>query len=400
MPKAHLQFHPLTFVEEPDGVLVGSLAAQSYAVLPADGAELLRRLMDGVSVDDAARWYGATFGEPIDMADFLATLHDLGFVKIAGAAGPTVAEPERIRWQALGRAAFSPVAWACYAGLVAACCLAMARHAELRPHPGGIFFVRSLIVVQVVLLLAQVPALLWHEWFHVLAGRRLGLPTRLSVTRRLYFVAFETHLDGLLGVPRRQRYLPFLAGMLADVVLFSALTLAATVAQGGLSWVGRLAIAIAYTTLLRLAWQFCVFLRTDLYYTLTTAVGSTDLAGATSAYLRSWIQPRNRLSWKAVTDGGAWSPRDAVIAPWFALVTVAGGGLLLWGAAVAVLPVAVLFTTRLVAGLTHGAVGGAVFWNSAAPLILTGFQLVVLPLLIGRYTRGRPSQSRTKGTLS
>jgi len=131
----------------------------------------------------------------------------------------------------------------------------------------NVFFSPSFVVVQVVLALAQLPAVLWHEWFHVLAARRLGLPSRLGIGRRLYFVVFETELNGLLGVPRRHRYLPLLAGMLADVLIFSGLTLAAAVdLNDGLSWVGRLCLALAYTVLLRLAWQFYVFLRTDLYY--------------------------------------------------------------------------------------------------------------------------------------
>ena len=109
------------------------------------------------------------------------------------------------------------------------------------------------------------------------------MPSRLGVNRRLYFFVFETRLDGLLGLPRRQRYLPFFAGMLADVLVASGLTLAALAglhgaSYGAMSWPARLALAIAYTTLLRVAWQLFVFLRTDPYFALTTALGCTNLA--------------------------------------------------------------------------------------------------------------------------
>jgi hypothetical protein len=396
MPQTRLEFNSLTFVEERDGILVGSPATKAYAIMPADGAELLRLLTTGTSVEDAASWYGATFGEPVDMSDFLATLNELGFIR---AAAEAPAEPRRLRLERLGRAAFSPLAWVCYGGVFASCVIAMTRYPQLRPHPASVFFVRSLIMVQLVLLLAQLPAVFWHEWFHVLAGRRLGLPTTLGVSRRLVYVVFETRLDGLLSFPRSRRYLPFLAGMLGDAVLFSALTLAALGLHGGLTWAGRLALAIAFTTLLRMAWQLCLFLRTDLYYVLTTALGCTNLAEASSAYLRDRIGgicPRRNPSRKAVTESESWTPRDAAMAPWFALLAVTGTVLLLWLVLFAVVPVLTQFTVRLLAGLTHGTAGGRQFWDSIVPLVIVVLQIVVTPLLAGRYARRRVNPPETK----
>ena len=221
---APLAFHPLTFVAERDGVVVGRPDTESFAMLPADGAQLLRRLADGMPVAEAATWYQATYAEPVDMADFLTGVRELGFVR---EHGEDAAAPRPVRYQRLGALAFSPPLWACYGAVVAAGAVTMARHPELQPRPEHVLFVRSLVVVQLVILVAQLPAVLCHEWFHVLAGRRLGLPTRLTVGRRLFFVVVETHLDGLLGVPRGRRYLPFLAGLVADGVIFSLLTLAA-----------------------------------------------------------------------------------------------------------------------------------------------------------------------------
>jgi hypothetical protein len=400
MSQARLDFHPLTFVEESDGITVGRPDIESYAVLPADGAALLRQLTDGASVPEAARWYNATFGEPIDMTDFVSTLHELGFVR---AADEPADEPigegrpraRRLRFQALGRWALSPVAWVCYAALVGGALLAMAEQPQLRPHPENVFFTPSLILVPLLLLLVQVPALLWHEGFHVLAARRLGVPSRLSIGRRLYFVVFETQLNGLLSVPRRRRYLPFLAGILADVLLVAGLTLAAAIDRAdGLSGLGRFALAVAYITVLRIAWQFYIFLRTDLYYVLTTALGCTNLHEATSAFLRdrfSWlpgVRPRP-------ADAQEWSARDRRVAPWFALLTAGGVGFLLVTALYVVLPVVVEFTTRLGNALADGTTGGAAFWDSAVSLLLIALYFVVLPLWAGRRRNRGPEPRGT-----
>lgn len=385
MAELALQFHRLTFVDELDGVLVGCPSIESYAVLPADGAELLRRLVDGMPTTQAASWYQTTFGERLDMDDFVATLHDLGFVRDEG---EEPAPPQQVRYQALGRAVFSPPAWICYAGLVVAAVVVMAANPHVRPAPHNIFFITSLLGLQVLLTLAQGPAMLWHEWFHVLAGQRLGLPSRLRLSRRMYFAVIETQLNGLLGVRRSKRYLPFLAGMLADLLLFSALTLAAAAdaADGRLSWVGGFGLAVGYATLLRMAWQLLVFLRTDLYYVFTTALGCTDLHAATSAYLRErfgrlpGVRPAKR-------DASEWSARDTAMAPWFALVTVLGVAFLVAVAAFAIVPVLVEFVARLIEGLATGNVAGTGFWDSAVTLTIIVVEFFVLPILAGRSER-------------
>jgi len=385
MSAHRLEFHPLTYVEEHDGITVGRPDAESYATLPEDGAALLRRLSEGMPVPEAADWYRTEFGEPIDMEDFVAALHELGFIREAGES-PAVAR--EVRFQRLGRAVFSPLAWACYAVLVAVALVLMAAQPHLRPHAENVFFTSSLVAVQVVLTFSQIPALLLHEGYHVLAGRRLGLPSKLSVGRRLYFLVVQTELDGLLSVPRRKRYLPFLAGMLADVLLFSLLT--ATSAVAGPNLVGRLALAVAYLIVLRLAWQFYVFLRTDLYFVFTTALGCTNLHEATTAYLRdrfAWLPGVRR------SPHQDWSPRDRQVAPWFAAITVAGVGFLLVTLVVAILPVIVGFAVRTWNALAQGTSGGAGFWDSAVSVLLILIQAVLLLVVSRRDSSSRKERA-------
>lgn len=397
MPHTGLEFHPLTYVTERDGVLVGRADTDSYALLPADGAALLRRLAEGTPLPEAEEWYRASFGEPVDMADFVETLHELGFVREpgepgAGAEGPGTAAP--VRYQALGRAAFSPLAWICYALVVAACVVVMVRDPQLRPHGRNLFFSPSLVVVQVVLAFAQMPVVLVHEWFHVLAGRRLGLPTSLGVGRRLYFFVFETRLSGLLGVERRRRYLPFLAGMVADTVLFGALTVLAAVDFAyGPSWVGRFALALAFLCLPRLAWQFLLFLRTDIYYVLVTALGCANLHEVASACLRHRLRGippavRGRMGGLGGPDtwdrDERWTPRERALAPWFALIIAGGVASLLAAAGFLLVPVSVEFVERLGSGLSGGSLGGARFWDSVVAVVIAVLEFAVLPLLAGR----------------
>ena len=76
MTESVLELYELSFVPEGDEVVVGRLATGSYAVFPTDGAELLRRLSEGMTLSQASTWYSDTFGEPVDVEDFAAALEE------------------------------------------------------------------------------------------------------------------------------------------------------------------------------------------------------------------------------------------------------------------------------------------------------------------------------------
>ena len=150
----------------------------------------------------------------------------------------------------------------------------------LLPHTDHVFFSDYLLVIELTVAFGQIPLILIHEVFHVLAARRLGVAARIGIGHRMYFVVFETVMDGLVVVPREKRYLPMLAGMLADFLIVCALTLVAALAStpgGPPSLVAGVCLALAFTTLIRFALEFLLFLRTDVYYLICTLTGTIDL---------------------------------------------------------------------------------------------------------------------------
>ncbi|MFG3140648.1 hypothetical protein ACGFZA_31140 [Streptomyces sp. NPDC048211] len=382
-------FHQLTFVPEGDEVLVGRADTDSYALFPADGAMLLHKLTNGMPLADAVAWYNAAYDEPVDMDDFLETLNDLGFVRGAGDDPGTVA-PTAVRYARLGRAVFSPVAWVVYGAIAVVCVVLLVRMPEVRPYPKALFFSDSLLLVQVGLLFAQLPFVFLHESFHALAGRRIGVPSRLGVGRRLYFVVFETTLNGLLGVSRRKRYLPFLAGMVADTIIFCLLICAAAVDAyrhgHDLSFVGRFAVALAFVTALRFIWQFYLFLRTDLYYVFSTALGCVALHDATRALIRNTLCRLLGLRHRVV-DLEQWSDRDRKVARWYAPFAAAGVLVMLLTAAATAVPVLVHFVRLLVDRLGNPGNPDSGFWDSVGFLALSVVQFGLVGVVALRDRR-------------
>lgn len=379
-------FHPLTFLVEGEEVTVGRADQTEYIVLPADAAALLRRLSGGSTIEAAAKWYADTYGEPVDVAAFVADLDQLGFLKRDG-------EPEvlaaPVRWQSMGKAIFGPLGAVAYLALFGCWIAACVRTPQLLPHPRNLFFMHYMSIMVAALFLSQLPLVLLHEAAHTLAGRRLGLRSRLSVGRRFYFVVFQTTMDGLIGVPRGKRYLPILAGMLFDAGAIAALSLLADAGRTGagqFDGLARFLLATAYLTWLRLLWQLCIFLQTDLYYLVVTVCGCTNLHATAKQQLRNRVR---RLTGRPPAhDPADWHPRDRSVSAWYSWVVVAGYVACLVSALTSVLPVMSRLATNVIRTFTdHAHRSPASMLDSAILLAMFSGELGLVGFLHFRERR-------------
>jgi hypothetical protein len=351
--------HPLVFLEDGDEVTIGRADVDSYGIFPGEGAELVRRLVEGDTPRQAAEWFEQTYGESVDIEDVVAGLDELDLVR---KSGEFVTATAPVRFTKLGAALFSPMAWVVYAGLAGWALFTMVFNQDLRPTYHNIFFSDYYMVIQVGLFVAAIPLLMLHESFHALAGRRLGIKSRLRIGRRLYFIVLETSLDGLVAVPRRKRYLPIVAGLLADVIGIAACTIAADLTRhpdGALSGAGRFLLAVAFAALLRVIWQFFFYLRTDIYVLVSTVLGCVDLHGAARQIVGNRFR---RLLGRTETDESLLYPIDRRVARWYSWLVVVGYTASLTTFVLAGAPVVYRFATGVFDRLTSDAV--------PAPLLL------------------------------
>lgn len=398
MEDTAIAVHELTFVPEGENVIVGRLDTGSYAVFPADGAELLKRLADGVPPEEAAAWYEATFDEPVDVEDFVGTLQELGFVREPVDASSAPVAPGAVRFRRLAAAVFSPAAWVLYAAVVAGWLAAAARHGDLVPSSSHFFFVKSLLVVQVVITFGQVPLIVAHEGFHVLAGRRLGLPSRLRLSNRLTYLVAETQINGLMSVPRRKRYLPFLSGMVCDVVVLAGFGLVAQwqrEGDGSLSTASRVCLSLAFTVALRILWQFQLYLRTDLYFVLATAMGTHDLHDASKALMKNRVWRLLRMGHRAV-DENQWTEQDRRVGRYYGPFLVLGVCALVAVTAFGTVPVVVRYFSIAVDAFGSGRTD-AHFWDSLVSLCFNAAQVTTL-IVLARKRRRSGRRASTPST--
>ncbi|MDX8033431.1 hypothetical protein SK803_24700 [Lentzea sp. BCCO 10_0856] len=353
--------HPLVFLEDGDEVTIGRADVDSYGIFPGEGAELVRRLVAGDTPRQAADWFERTYGEDVDIEDVVAGLDELDLIR---RSGELAAETTPVRFTRLGAALFSPLAWVVYAALAGWALILMVFDSGLRPSYHNIFFSDYYMVIQVGLFIAAIPLLLMHESFHALAGRRLGVKSRLRVGRRLYFIVLETSLDGLVAVPRRKRYLPIVAGLLADVIGIAVCTIAADLTRhpdGTLSGAGRFLLAVAFAALLRVVWQFFFYLRTDIYVLVSTVLGCVDLHGAARQMVRNRFR---RLLGRSETDESELHPVDRKVARWYSWLVVVGYTASLTTFVLAGAPVAYRFATGVIGRITGDGVPTALLLDS------------------------------------
>lgn len=260
------------------------------------------------------------------------------------------------------------------------------------PRRAHVFFSDYLVLIELTVFLGQIPLTLLHELCHVLAGRRLGLRSRVRLSQRLYFVVFETVLDGLVVVPRRKRYLPMLAGLIGDTLVVAALMLVAWTTRqpgGGVTPLGGICLALAFTTLPRMAWQFYFFLRTDLYHLVSTVLGCNDLHTAARGLLlnraNAVLGHRDRI-----IDEERWHPRDRQVARWYAPLVVVGYAWMLAVLGIVILPLAWDFLGgAFQRAFLGGAQSTAQQRDAVVLLALTVGQLVLAGVLAGRERHRR-----------
>lgn len=403
-----LRLHPLSYLADNGEVTIGRPDTDSYAIFPPDGAELVRRLQQGATPRQAADWYADEYGETIDIADVVEALYELGFVRATGAgeatatAGEAPTAPAPVRWQRLGRALFSPVAWLCYGAVVAWAVLRMAQTPALVPSPRDLVFSDYYALIMLVMMAAAAPLIAIHEICHALAGRRLGIRSRTRMSYRFYFLVVETSLDGLVVVERRKRYLPILAGIVSDLVMISVLIILADITRGAggtTTLASRICLAVAFAALIRVLWQFFFYLRTDIYVLISTVLNCVDLHTTSVRMLRNRV---NRLLRRTdrLLDESEWHPVDRRVARWYSWLIPVGYTVSLSTFLLGVGPV---FLDMITAALDRFGADGptdSVLLIDGSVFLLMTFLQVGLALGLAVRERLRRRRSRTRHVLS
>lgn len=367
---SQVEFRPLTITEDDGSVMIGDLARGEFIEVPPIAVVVIEALRAGHTIAGTADIARAHAGQEVDVADFVQTMCELGFVAgVDGASiryeGPELTDGGRAGavLARLARPLYSPPAWACYGFLFAACLVTIIALPWLRPRYEQLFFLANPVLSLALLTVISMVLRLLHELAHWVGARIEGVPARITISRRYFLVVAQTDLSATWALPRRRRYGPLLAGLAFDVVVLAAL-LGMRAAQHGGWWhlpaaLARLIAALVVLQIFAISFQFLFFLRTDLYGVLITSLGCLNLSRVSRLRMTRLYR---RLTAPEQDELAAADHRDMTAARWYGWVQLAGLGLAIFYFIAFLVPAVIHLLAWIITGLARSSPAGSAFW--------------------------------------
>ncbi|MBT2637772.1 hypothetical protein J7E37_07485 [Bacillus sp. ISL-39] len=232
--------------------------------------------------------------EEINMVDFVAQLLEIGLVDELDGEKINRDSMTKVHsiftWlpESLGRFFFNSISSKLYVLLLVASIGLILFKPDLFPRYSDLFMFDLMFQNIIALLLISFFLVILHEFGHVLAVRSEGLPAKLEVGNRLFFVVLETDMSQVWKLPAEKRNKLYLAGMNFDLaVLFLALA-AQLFASDNTITMGLLKLVVL-DTFIRLIYQTAVFMKTDLYYVIENLTGCYNLMENGRNFLAKWL---------------------------------------------------------------------------------------------------------------
>ncbi|MFD7952749.1 hypothetical protein ACFV4X_04585 [Streptomyces ardesiacus] len=350
-----VRFHPLEFRREGDEWIVGVQAVRRVICLPEAGADALRLLQSGRTVEETRHELFRATGKRLDISDFVTRMIDIGFVsEISDVEIPTASRlPASLPWVkphhvqfvlnpalqflALLTPFFGFLAIFLSGGDVPSA-------PDLLWSPYGTLNIALQVLVSSVLISL-------HELSHLATSRAFDVPGRVYLGTRLQFLVVQTEVTGIWLRGRRERLTVYLAGMASDGMIYGLCLIGIGVGFEPSVPVFRIAAVLLMLSIFN---QLLVFMRTDLYFVIQDLSRCRNLYFDSTKYL-THLARKHVLRHKNLVDPsrslGTTERRSVRI---YAIVCAIGSVLCISAGAHVLLSVSVPLFFRA----AEGAVGG------------------------------------------
>ena len=285
------RYASLTVVRDGDGYVLGSQYSPDFVAVPDVGGQVVLWLRDGVSIGECGRRAAELAGEPVDVAGFVDGLARAGLLSAETGADTSQSAPVDIAaWKhAVGRVLFGPAGLAVQSLLVTAAVVVMICLPQVRPTYADAITTTVPLASIVIISALSITLGLAHEFAHVLAAWAAGVSSRVSISRRMVVIVYQTDLSRLWSVPRRSRIVPLLAGLVFDAATVGVLVLLELTMAGAPPLVTHLIRAVVFLNVSAIAFQFLIFMRTDVYALFVLATGCKRLWDTKGAIARKSV---------------------------------------------------------------------------------------------------------------
>ncbi|WP_421384014.1 site-2 protease family protein [Bacillus salacetis] len=161
---------------------------------------------------------------------------------------------------------------------------------SLFPHYKDLFWSDIMLYNILIFSIVSLILVLIHEAGHVLAARSFDIPVRLSLGHRLFFPVLESDVSNLWKIPRENRNRVYLAGINFDIaILFLSFILQKFIFEDTEGLPYALTAIINFNILVRIIYQCCFYMKTDLYYVVENLTGRYNLMEEAKEYLKEIV---------------------------------------------------------------------------------------------------------------
>ncbi|MCC3358449.1 hypothetical protein LKW28_16115 [Bacillus sp. REN16] len=239
--------------------------------------------------------------DEVDLLDFAQQLLDLDLIEMVDGTKVSV---EKVRTQEklglkwispkIGKFFFNRFTHFFYPLLLLVNLVLFISHHHLFPRYQDLFVFDTMMFNIMLYAGISIVLIFIHESGHILAIRSFGLPTRLQIGNRLFFVVLETDLTQAWSLPSKDRNILFLAGIYFDsVLLFIALILKIT-SPFSLEMMNGIIGLITFDIVIRIIYQCCIYMKTDLYYVFENSTGNYNLMESGIEFLKGLFARKHK----------------------------------------------------------------------------------------------------------
>lgn len=281
---SHISIVPIDIHKDKKHYIVEDKLTGEFFEMPEICIEAINMMNQGLPLGEIETTLLGKFAkDEVDLVDFANQLFEMELIdQIDGnkiEKKQISKEPSGMLWVSpkLGRFFFNKFTVLLYSVILVLNIVIFFVNPSLFPHRDDIF-VFDIMVVNIIFWMAfSFLFVLFHEFGHVLAIRAHNLPTKMEIGHRMFFVVLLTDMSSIWRLPSKDRNILFLAGLYFDSILLFLAIISQLLFPNSSEFIIGLMHLATFDIVLRMIFQCCIYMKTDLYYVFENVSGCYNL---------------------------------------------------------------------------------------------------------------------------
>jgi putative peptide zinc metalloprotease protein len=374
-----LKLVPLEIRTDKKNYIVEDLFSGEFYEMPEICIEAIKMIQMALSLEQIEFQLKEKYPEEeVDLFDFAGQLLELELIEeINGLRIESKREKQQntqgFQWISphAGRFFFNKLTMKLYLALFIVSLTLFIVHPQLLPSYKDLFIFNLMVLNIPAWMILTIVLVLIHEFGHILAIRSYDLPTRLEIGHRLFLVVLETDMSSAWKLGSKDRNHLYFAGLCFDTLVLFIASMGQFL-NTSITLHGVLRF-IVLDTFIRMIYQLCVYMKTDLYYAIENSSGCYNLMENAQEFLKECFKFQTKAS--ATGEAVFESERKKVL--WYSVFYLAGVVVTMALFVIFYIPQLIYALKRILPGL-QTSTASLTFWDSAVFVIQILIGLVLL----------------------